>query len=141
MIILLEGENPASFNQKNVLQFPSSHLEQSTVLYIQVPHPPPLLIPVFLFVFQIIMVTKYWTKHNIAAVCISVVLMFICMRITHNARLFERSPADYIFIGTLRYAHLSAGLLFIYFCLSNDVAPHSVIIPLLQELQIQIYVA
>uniref|UniRef100_A0A3Q1JPH0 Phospholipid-transporting ATPase n=1 Tax=Anabas testudineus TaxID=64144 RepID=A0A3Q1JPH0_ANATE len=106
-----------------------------------VPHPPPLLIPVFLFVFQIIMVTKYWTKHNIAAVCISVVLMFICMRITHNARLFERSPADYIFIGTLRYAHLSAGLLFIYFCLSNDVAPHSVIIPLLQELQIQIYVA
>lgn len=61
----------------------------------------------FLFVFQVVLVTKYWTKFNVAAVCVSFVLFFICTRITHSTRLFQRSPRDYVFIGTLLLISLS----------------------------------
>lgn len=83
----------------------------ATVLYIQIHH--ALLITVSLFVCQIILLTKHWTKYNIAALCVSVVLMFICTRVTHNARLFQRSPVDYNFIGTLLLISAQAFSLFI----------------------------
>ncbi|KAK2907735.1 phospholipid-transporting ATPase IC [Channa argus] len=53
----------------------------------------------FAAIIEIVILTKYWTKYNIAAVCVSLTLFFICTRITHNARLFQRSPVDYVFIG------------------------------------------
>uniref|UniRef100_A0A3B4XZR1 ATPase phospholipid transporting 8B3 n=1 Tax=Seriola lalandi dorsalis TaxID=1841481 RepID=A0A3B4XZR1_SERLL len=46
----------------------------------------------------IMLLTRYWTKFNIAAVCVSLLLFFIFTRITHNNRLFQRSPSDYNFI-------------------------------------------
>ncbi|XP_029987778.1 phospholipid-transporting ATPase IC [Sphaeramia orbicularis] len=48
---------------------------------------------------EIVQMTKYWTKFNIAAVCVSVLMYFPCSRITHSSRLFEKSPKDYFFIG------------------------------------------
>uniref|UniRef100_A0A8P4FWT0 Phospholipid-transporting ATPase n=1 Tax=Dicentrarchus labrax TaxID=13489 RepID=A0A8P4FWT0_DICLA len=60
----------------------------------------------FTATIEIVLVTRYWTKFNIASVCVSVVLFFICTRITHNPRLFQKSPQDYLFLGTL--THLSA---------------------------------
>ncbi|XP_041861295.1 phospholipid-transporting ATPase IC isoform X1 [Melanotaenia boesemani] len=53
----------------------------------------------FTVTIEIVLLIKYWTKFSIAAVCISVVMFFICSRITHSPRLFERSPSDYYFIG------------------------------------------
>ncbi|XP_038572102.1 phospholipid-transporting ATPase IK [Micropterus salmoides] len=53
----------------------------------------------FTATIEILLVTRYWTKFNIAAVCVSMVMFFICTRITHNTRLFERSPSDYYFLG------------------------------------------
>ncbi|XP_055363620.1 probable phospholipid-transporting ATPase IM [Betta splendens] len=53
----------------------------------------------FTATIEIILLTKHWTKYNVAAACVSVAMMFICTRITHNARLFQRSPVDYNFIG------------------------------------------
>ncbi|XP_028259722.1 phospholipid-transporting ATPase IC [Parambassis ranga] len=48
---------------------------------------------------EIVLLTKFWTKFNIAAVCVSFLFFFICTRITHNSRIFQRSPSDYYFIG------------------------------------------
>ncbi|XP_056132853.1 phospholipid-transporting ATPase IC [Lampris incognitus] len=48
---------------------------------------------------EIILITRYWTKLSIAAVCVSVVLFFICTRITHIPLLFQMSPTDYRFPG------------------------------------------
>ncbi|XP_020557919.1 phospholipid-transporting ATPase IC isoform X1 [Oryzias latipes] len=48
---------------------------------------------------EIVILTKYWTKLNVAAVCVSVVMFFICSRITHSSFLFQRSPSDYYFLG------------------------------------------
>ncbi|KAM3619285.1 uncharacterized protein V6R79_005496 [Siganus canaliculatus] len=48
---------------------------------------------------EVVLVTKYWTKFNVAAVCVSVVFFFICTGITHSNQLFEKSPTDYFFIG------------------------------------------
>ncbi|XP_017262394.1 phospholipid-transporting ATPase IC [Kryptolebias marmoratus] len=53
----------------------------------------------FTVTIEILMLTKYWTKFNIAAVIVSVIMFFICTRITHSSRLFEKSPVDYYFIG------------------------------------------
>ncbi|XP_030583770.1 phospholipid-transporting ATPase IK [Archocentrus centrarchus] len=53
----------------------------------------------FTATIEIILMTRYWTKFNIAAVVVSVVLFFICTRITHNTRLFQQSPKDYYFLG------------------------------------------
>ncbi|XP_040896932.1 phospholipid-transporting ATPase IK isoform X2 [Toxotes jaculatrix] len=53
----------------------------------------------FTATIEIMQLTRYWTKFNIAAVCVSVLLFFICSRITHNSRLFQRSPSDYYFLG------------------------------------------
>ncbi|KAF7668360.1 hypothetical protein LDENG_00016170 [Lucifuga dentata] len=50
-------------------------------------------------VCQVTLLTRYWTKFNLAALCVSLALFFICSRITHNARLFEKAPADYFFVG------------------------------------------
>lgn len=52
-------------------------------------------------VCQIVILTKYWTKLNVAAVCVSVVMFFICSRITHSSFLFQRSPSDYYFLGNV----------------------------------------
>uniref|UniRef100_A0A3Q0SAS6 Phospholipid-transporting ATPase n=1 Tax=Amphilophus citrinellus TaxID=61819 RepID=A0A3Q0SAS6_AMPCI len=52
----------------------------------------------FTATIEIILMTRYWTKFNIAAVVVSVVLFFICTRITHNTRLFQQSPKDYYFL-------------------------------------------
>ncbi|XP_059196383.1 phospholipid-transporting ATPase IC [Centropristis striata] len=48
---------------------------------------------------EVVLLTRYWTKFNLAALCVSVGLFFICSRITHSARLFQKSPSDYLFIG------------------------------------------
>ncbi|XP_074523704.1 phospholipid-transporting ATPase IC isoform X2 [Halichoeres trimaculatus] len=48
---------------------------------------------------EIVLLTRYWTKLNVTAVCVSVVLFFICTKITHSSRLFEQSPRDYYFLG------------------------------------------
>ncbi|XP_022615153.1 phospholipid-transporting ATPase IC-like [Seriola dumerili] len=53
----------------------------------------------FVATIEIMLLTRYWTKFNIAAVCVSLLLFFIFTRITHNNRLFQRSPSDYHFIG------------------------------------------
>lgn len=50
---------------------------------------------------QIILMTRYWTKFSIAAVVVSVVMFFVCTRITHSTRLFLQSPKDYYFLGTV----------------------------------------
>ncbi len=86
----------------------------ASVLHIQMYHSP-------LIAFQIVLVTRYWTKFNIAAVCVSVLLFFICTRITHSAVLFRRSPSDYLFIGTL--VLISSLSYSIHFCHLSDVAP------------------
>ncbi|XP_041791304.1 phospholipid-transporting ATPase IC [Chelmon rostratus] len=54
---------------------------------------------VFTATIEVVLVTRYWTKFNIAAVCVCLVLFFICTRITHSTRLFQASPADYSFVG------------------------------------------
>ncbi|XP_054458988.1 phospholipid-transporting ATPase IK [Anoplopoma fimbria] len=48
---------------------------------------------------EIVLMTRYWTKFNLAAVCVSVVLFFICSKITNSTILFQKSPIDYYFIG------------------------------------------
>ncbi|XP_019936885.2 phospholipid-transporting ATPase IC [Paralichthys olivaceus] len=60
----------------------------------------------FTATIEIVLVTRYWTKINIAAVFVSVVLYFICTRITQSTRLFERSPSDYYFLGTSEKAFI-----------------------------------
>ncbi|KAM8744847.1 phospholipid-transporting ATPase IC [Acanthopagrus schlegelii] len=62
---------------------------------------------VFTATIEVVLVTKYWTKLNIAAVCVSFVLFFICTRITHSAHMFQKSPHDYAFIGTSDKAFLN----------------------------------
>lgn len=53
-----------------------------------------------LFVFQVVLVTQYWTKYNVVSILASVGFYFLCTRITHSLVLFRRLPADYPFIGT-----------------------------------------
>ncbi|XP_019125790.1 phospholipid-transporting ATPase IC isoform X1 [Larimichthys crocea] len=53
----------------------------------------------FTAIIEIVLVTRYWTKFNIAAVCVTFLLFFICTRITHSNRLFESAPKEYFFIG------------------------------------------
>lgn len=48
---------------------------------------------------EIMLLTRYWTRFNIAAVCVCVVLYFVCTKITHSNRLFEKAQHDYFFIG------------------------------------------
>ncbi|KAM4575510.1 putative phospholipid-transporting ATPase IM [Fundulus diaphanus] len=55
---------------------------------------------------EIVMLTRYWTKFSIAAVCISFVMFFLCTRITHSSRLFQSSPADYYFLGVSEKAFI-----------------------------------
>lgn len=74
-------------------------LEKNNILYIHMYNGPLISVP--LFVNQIMLLTKYWTKFSLAALCVSVVMFFICTRITHNKRLFEREPYEYNFIGTM----------------------------------------
>lgn len=66
------------------------------------------------------LLTRYWTKFNIAGVCVSLVLFFICTRITHGPRLFQKSPVDYYFVGTP--LHYPDRLLLLFSLLSFDVA-------------------
>lgn len=54
---------------------------------------------ILMSVYQIVLLTKYWTRFSVAAVCVSVGMFFICSRITHSGRLFQRSPSDYYFLG------------------------------------------
>ncbi|AWP11111.1 putative phospholipid-transporting ATPase IC [Scophthalmus maximus] len=58
----------------------------------------------FTATIEIMLLTRNWTKINIAAVCVSVVLFFIGTGITHSTVLFKKAPADYIFIGVLAKA-------------------------------------
>ncbi|KAM4547872.1 phospholipid-transporting ATPase IC [Odontesthes bonariensis] len=60
----------------------------------------------FAATIEIVLMTRYWTKFNIAAVCVSVVLFFICTRITHSPQLFQRSPSDYFFLGVSNKAFI-----------------------------------
>ncbi|XP_047229759.1 phospholipid-transporting ATPase IC [Girardinichthys multiradiatus] len=60
----------------------------------------------FTATIEIVMLTRYWTKFSIAAVCISVVLFFLCTRITHSTRLFQSSPVDYYFLGVSEKAFI-----------------------------------
>ncbi|XP_077964706.1 phospholipid-transporting ATPase IC isoform X1 [Gasterosteus aculeatus] len=48
---------------------------------------------------EIVLLTRYWTKFNALAVLVSVVLFFLCTRITHGSFLFRKAPNDYYFIG------------------------------------------
>uniref|UniRef100_A0A3Q1G781 ATPase phospholipid transporting 8B3 n=1 Tax=Acanthochromis polyacanthus TaxID=80966 RepID=A0A3Q1G781_9TELE len=52
----------------------------------------------FTATIEIVLLTRHWTKFNIAAVCVSVLLFFICTSICHSTRLFQNSPSDYIFL-------------------------------------------
>ncbi|XP_061594939.1 phospholipid-transporting ATPase IC [Cololabis saira] len=49
---------------------------------------------------EIVLLTRYWTKFNTAMMCVSVLLFFICTRITHSTHLFKKSPSDYFFLET-----------------------------------------
>ncbi|XP_014907066.1 phospholipid-transporting ATPase IC [Poecilia latipinna] len=60
----------------------------------------------FAVTVEIVILTKYWTKFNIAALCVSVVMFFICTRITHSTRLFQSSPVDYFFLGVSEKAFI-----------------------------------
>lgn len=51
--------------------------------------------------FQIVLVTRHWTKFNIAAVCVSVVVFFTSTKFTQSPFLYLRSPSDYPFFGKL----------------------------------------
>lgn len=62
-----------------------------------------------LFVFQIGLVTHYWTKYNVASVIISVILFFLITRITQSPLLFQSSPIDYPFIGMILLKWLIVG--------------------------------
>ncbi|TKS74433.1 Phospholipid-transporting ATPase ID [Collichthys lucidus] len=53
----------------------------------------------FTAIIEIVLVTRYWTKYNIAAVCVTFLLFFICTRITHSHNLFKSAPKEYFFIG------------------------------------------
>ncbi|KAG7239038.1 hypothetical protein INR49_030303 [Caranx melampygus] len=53
----------------------------------------------FIATIEMTLITRHWTKFNIAAVCVTVLLFFIFTRITQSARLFQSSPEDYNFIG------------------------------------------
>ncbi|XP_035997230.1 phospholipid-transporting ATPase IC [Fundulus heteroclitus] len=55
---------------------------------------------------EIVMLTRYWTKFSIVAVCISFLMFFICTRITHSSRLFQSSPVDYYFLGVSEKAFI-----------------------------------
>ncbi|KAI4829514.1 hypothetical protein KUCAC02_023554 [Chaenocephalus aceratus] len=55
---------------------------------------------------EISLVTRYWTRWNVAAVCVSVVLFFICSRVTQSTRLFKASPMDYFFLGASERAFI-----------------------------------
>ncbi|XP_061636277.1 phospholipid-transporting ATPase IK isoform X2 [Phyllopteryx taeniolatus] len=54
---------------------------------------------VFTANIEMVLLTRNWTKFNIGAVCVSLLLYFICSRITHSKFLFQRAPADYLFYG------------------------------------------
>ncbi|XP_034036118.1 phospholipid-transporting ATPase IC isoform X2 [Thalassophryne amazonica] len=54
---------------------------------------------IFTVTTEVSLLTRFWTKFNIAAVCFSVVLFHVCTKITQSPRLFQSSPADYYFIG------------------------------------------
>ncbi|KAM9385836.1 phospholipid-transporting ATPase IC [Pholidichthys leucotaenia] len=53
----------------------------------------------FTATIEIVLQTRYWTKYNIAALCVSVATFFICSRITQSPSLFKKSPTDYFFYG------------------------------------------
>ncbi|TTK63268.1 Phospholipid-transporting ATPase IK [Bagarius yarrelli] len=54
---------------------------------------------VFSVTVEIILHTKYWTKYNVAAVFVSLMLFFLSTIILHSPRLFTLSPKDYSFFG------------------------------------------
>ncbi|KAM9848920.1 phospholipid-transporting ATPase IC [Aulostomus maculatus] len=54
---------------------------------------------IFSVTIEIVLVTRFWTKFNVAAVCCSIGLFIVFTRITHSKHLFQRSPADYYFLG------------------------------------------
>ncbi|XP_061540178.1 phospholipid-transporting ATPase IC [Phycodurus eques] len=54
---------------------------------------------VFTANIEMVLLTRNWTKFNIGALCVSLLLYFICSRITHSKFLFQRAPADYLFYG------------------------------------------
>ncbi|XP_060934887.1 phospholipid-transporting ATPase IC [Limanda limanda] len=60
----------------------------------------------FTATIEIMLVTRYWTRINIATVGVSVVLYFIVTSITQSRFLFQRSPTDYFFIGTSQKAFI-----------------------------------
>ncbi|KAI5620717.1 phospholipid-transporting ATPase IC isoform X2, partial [Silurus asotus] len=55
---------------------------------------------VFSVTTEIILHTKYWTKYNVAAVCLSLGLFFLSTIILHSPRPFTSSPKDFSFFGT-----------------------------------------
>ncbi|XP_076009464.1 phospholipid-transporting ATPase IC [Genypterus blacodes] len=57
------------------------------------------LAAIFTATVEIVLVTRYWTKFNIAVLVLSLGMFFLCTRITHSPQLFQRSPADYFFVG------------------------------------------
>nr|XP_020479880.1 phospholipid-transporting ATPase IC-like [Monopterus albus] len=82
---------------------------------------------------EITLRTRYWTKFNIAAVCVSVVLFFICTRITHNVHLFKRSPVDYNFFGASDQAFVEpvvwlTALLTVWVAILPSVTAHALIV-------------
>uniref|UniRef100_A0AAY4D161 Phospholipid-transporting ATPase n=1 Tax=Denticeps clupeoides TaxID=299321 RepID=A0AAY4D161_9TELE len=55
---------------------------------------------VFTVTIEIIIQTRYWTKYNIAAICLSLALYFILTLIVHSKILHDKLPADFYFTGT-----------------------------------------
>lgn len=53
---------------------------------------------------EVVLVTQYWTKYNLASIFASVGFYFLCTKITHSPVLFRRFPADYPFTGVFENA-------------------------------------
>ncbi|KAM3876114.1 phospholipid-transporting ATPase IC [Diretmus argenteus] len=56
---------------------------------------------------EVTLLTRYWTKFNAAAVCVSVVIFFIFSRITHSFFLFQLLPTAYYFPGVSDMAFIN----------------------------------
>ncbi|XP_063057432.1 phospholipid-transporting ATPase IC [Engraulis encrasicolus] len=54
---------------------------------------------VFTATAEVAIKTKYWTKYNVVALSLSLLLYFVSTLILHSPRLHSRAPNDYIFPG------------------------------------------
>ncbi|XP_054646109.1 phospholipid-transporting ATPase IC isoform X1 [Dunckerocampus dactyliophorus] len=53
----------------------------------------------FTATIESVLMSRHWTKFNIGAVCYSLLMFFVCTKITQSKFLFQRAPLDYVFFG------------------------------------------